>query len=93
MGKKCRKWIIWCALLILGITMPLSVTTAQAAQTEQGSWLNDTWSSLLGYNYSTTSSPSPTAGMNTTQETYLHVIRELENKDVDIVMRALSTLI
>ena len=30
--------------------------------------------------------------MNTTQETYLHVIRELENKDVDIVMRALSTL-
>ena len=37
MGKKCRKWIIWCALLILGITMPLSVTTAQAAQTEQRS--------------------------------------------------------
>lgn len=33
------------------------------------------------------------ASMNTTQETYLHVIRELENKDVDLVMRALSTLI
>lgn len=33
------------------------------------------------------------ASMNTTQDTYLHVIRELENKDVDIVMRALSTLI
>ena len=33
------------------------------------------------------------ASMTTTQETYLHVIRELENKDVDIVMRALSTLI
>lgn len=32
------------------------------------------------------------ASMNTTQEIYLHVIRELENKDVDIVMRALSTL-
>ncbi|RSX53213.1 phage integrase [Bifidobacterium goeldii] len=32
------------------------------------------------------------ASMNTTQDTYLHVIRELENKDVDIVMRALSTL-
>lgn len=32
------------------------------------------------------------ASMNTTQEVYLHVIRELENKDVDIVMRALSTL-
>ena len=27
------------------------------------------------------------ASMTTTQETYLHVIRELENKDVDIVMR------
>ena len=33
------------------------------------------------------------ASMNTTQDTYLHVIRELENKDVDIVMRALSTLV
>jgi len=33
------------------------------------------------------------ASMNTTQSTYLHVIRELENKDVDIVMRALSTLV
>ncbi|GJM54725.1 site-specific integrase [Granulimonas faecalis] len=33
------------------------------------------------------------ASMNTTQDTYLHVIRELENKDVDIIMRALSTLI
>lgn len=32
------------------------------------------------------------ASMNTTQETYLHVIRELENKDVDIIMRAISTL-
>ncbi len=31
--------------------------------------------------------------MTTTQETYLHVIQELENKDIDIVMRALSTLI
>lgn len=33
------------------------------------------------------------ASMNTTQETYLHVIQELENRDIDIVMRALSTLI
>lgn len=33
------------------------------------------------------------SSMTTTQETYLHVIQELENKDVDIVMRALSTLI
>lgn len=33
------------------------------------------------------------ASMTTTQETYLHIIQELENKDIDIVMRALSTLI
>ena len=33
------------------------------------------------------------ASMNTTQEIYLHIIRELENKDVDIIMRALSTLV
>lgn len=32
------------------------------------------------------------ASMTTTQETYLHVIRELENKDVDIVMRSLAAL-
>ena len=33
------------------------------------------------------------ASMTTTQETYLNVIRELENKDIDIVMRTLSTLV
>lgn len=33
------------------------------------------------------------ASMNTTQETYLHVIRELENKDIDLVMRALASLV
>ena len=32
------------------------------------------------------------ASMTTTQETYLHIIRELENQDVDIVMRSLSAL-
>ena len=32
------------------------------------------------------------SSMNTTQETYLHVIRELENRDVDLVMRALAAL-
>lgn len=30
--------------------------------------------------------------MTTTQKTYLHIIQELENKDVDLVMRALSGL-
>lgn len=33
------------------------------------------------------------ASMNTTEKTYLHVIRELENKDVDLVMRSISGLI
>lgn len=32
------------------------------------------------------------ASMTTTQKTYLHIIHELENKDVDLVMRALSAL-
>ena len=33
------------------------------------------------------------ASMTTTQKTYLHIIQELENKDVDLVMRSLSGLI
>lgn len=32
------------------------------------------------------------SSMTTTQKTYLHVIQELENKDVDLVMRSLSSL-
>ena len=32
------------------------------------------------------------ASMTTTQKTYLHIIHELENQDVDLVMRSLSTL-
>ncbi|MDU4696575.1 MULTISPECIES: site-specific integrase [Paenibacillus] len=32
------------------------------------------------------------ASMTTTQKTYLHIIQELENKDVDLVMRSLSNL-
>lgn len=32
------------------------------------------------------------ASMTTTQRTYLHIIQELENKDVDLVMRSLSNL-
>lgn len=32
------------------------------------------------------------ASMTTTQKTYLHIIHELENKDVDLVMRSLSGL-
>lgn len=30
--------------------------------------------------------------INTTQKTYLHIIQELENKDIDLVMRSLSAL-
>lgn len=32
------------------------------------------------------------ASMTTTQKTYLHIIQELENQDVDLVMRSLSIL-
>lgn len=32
------------------------------------------------------------SSINTTQKTYLHIIQELENKDIDIVMRTLSGL-
>lgn len=32
------------------------------------------------------------SSMNTTQKTYLHIIQELENRDVDLVMRLLSGL-
>lgn len=32
------------------------------------------------------------ASMTTTQKTHLHIIQELENKDVDLVMRTLSGL-
>lgn len=32
------------------------------------------------------------ASMNTTEKTYLHIIQELENKDVDLVMRSLTSL-
>lgn len=32
------------------------------------------------------------ASMTTTQKTYLHIIQELENQDIDIVMRSLSGL-
>ena len=32
------------------------------------------------------------ASMTTTQKTYLHIIHELENQDVDLVMRSLSSL-
>jgi integrase len=32
------------------------------------------------------------ASMTTTQKTYLHIIHELENQDVELVMRSLSGL-
>lgn len=32
------------------------------------------------------------SSMTTTQKTYLHIIHELENKDIDLVMRSLSEL-
>ena len=33
------------------------------------------------------------SSMTTTQKTYLHIIRELENQDIDLIMRSLSGLL
>ncbi|EMC58627.1 hypothetical protein [Streptococcus mutans] len=30
--------------------------------------------------------------MTTMQKTYLHIIRELENQDIDLIMRSLTSL-
>ncbi|MCB5115107.1 integrase [Streptococcus mutans] len=30
--------------------------------------------------------------MTTTQKTYLHIIHELENQDIDLIMRSLTSL-
>ncbi|WP_288895150.1 tyrosine-type recombinase/integrase [uncultured Megasphaera sp.] len=32
------------------------------------------------------------SSMTTTQKTYLHIIQELENQDIDLIMRALAGL-
>lgn len=32
------------------------------------------------------------ASMTTTQKTYLHIIQELENQDIDLIMKSLSNL-
>jgi integrase len=32
------------------------------------------------------------SSMTTTQKTYLHIIQELENSDIDLIMRALTSL-
>ena len=32
------------------------------------------------------------SNITTTQKTYLHIIQELESKDIDLIMRALSNL-
>ncbi|MDO5044801.1 MAG: tyrosine-type recombinase/integrase, partial [Coriobacteriia bacterium] len=57
--------------------------------------LRHTHASLLLFNGVSIASVARRLGhssINTTQKTYLHIIRELENKDVDIVMRVLSNL-
>ena len=33
------------------------------------------------------------SSINTTQKTYLHIIRELENKDIDLIMKSISSLL
>ena len=57
--------------------------------------LRHTHASLLLFTGVSTASVALRLGhssINTTQKTYLHIIQELENKDVDLVMRLLSGL-
>ena len=57
--------------------------------------LRHTHASLLLFTGVSTASVARRLGhssINTTQKTYLHIIQELENKDVDLVMRLLSGL-
>jgi len=57
--------------------------------------LRHTHASLLLYTGVSTASVAKRLGhssINTTQKTYLHIIQELENKDVDLVMRLLAGL-
>lgn len=57
--------------------------------------LRHTHASLLLYTGVSTASVARRLGhssINTTQKTYLHIIQELENKDVDLVMRMLAGL-
>lgn len=57
--------------------------------------LRHTHASLLLFAGVSTASVAQRLGhssMTTTQKTYLHIIQELENKDIDLVMRSLSTL-
>lgn len=57
--------------------------------------LRHTHASLLlfaGVSIASVAQRSGHSSMTTTQKTYLHIIQELENKDVDLVMRSLSSL-
>lgn len=57
--------------------------------------LRHTHASLLlfaGVSIASVAQRSGYSSMTTTQKTYLHIIQELENKDVDLVMRSLSEL-
>jgi len=57
--------------------------------------LRHTHASLMLYTGVSTASVARRLGhssINTTQKTYLHIIQELENKDVDLVMRLLAGL-
>lgn len=58
-------------------------------------WLRHTHASLLlfaGVSIASVARRLGHSSMTTTQKTYLHIIQELENKDIDIVMRSLSGL-
>lgn len=58
--------------------------------------LRHTHASLLlfaGFSIASVAKRLGHSSMNTTERTYLHIIQELENKDIDLVMRALAGLV
>ena len=57
-----------------------------------GAVYNSTVNNILARHCASVARRLGHSSMTTTQKTYLHIIQELENKDIDLVMRSLSSL-
>ena len=91
------KWIQWLYFHGLGgsATMEYSLCKKADIPTISIHGLRHTHASLLlyaGVSIASVARRLGHASMTTTQKTYLHIIQELENQDVDIVMRSLANL-
>ncbi len=85
----------WFILLVAKTGMRFSEALAITPEDFSIHGLRHTHASLLlfgGVSIASVARRLGHASMTTTQKTYLHIIQELENKDVDLVMRTLSGL-